>query len=133
MLRITGALLVICSSITLGLGYVLDLRRKFRVLKAFADALPALRREICDFLTPTQEALERSGVKFDEVRYLPDAARLESVLGRYDAEDQRAEITRVENRMNDLLEQLESEQKYKGRVVAAGCISAGLMAAIILI
>jgi hypothetical protein len=128
-----GALLVIGCSITLGLGYIMDLRRRFRVLKEFIDALPVLRREICDFLTPTQEAIELSGARFDTVRELPEVSQLERVLGRYGAEEQRIAITRTEARLTAALECLDAERKSKGRVFAATCISAGLMAAIILI
>jgi hypothetical protein len=133
MLKVIGAVLVIGCGVVLGLGYVTELRRRCAALRAFTDALPALRREICDFLTPTQEAIEVSGVRFDSVREWAEAEQLERVLGRYGAEEQREAIVRAEIRLLGELEKLESESKSKGRVVAAGCISAGLMAVILLI
>jgi hypothetical protein len=117
----------------LGVSYIYELKRQIRILRDFVGSLPELRREICELLTPTQEALERSGVKFAGLEQYPEVRQLERVLGRSGADDQRIAITRAETRLSAVLDKLEAERKSKGSVFAAVSLSAGLMAAIILI
>jgi len=144
MFKLIGAVLVVGCCGMLSGGYIIELRKRVSALRKFTDALPILRTEICDFLTPTDEAFERAGLKnaelgISEYRYgnsdviAAELSNLQRVLGRCGTEEQRIAITRAETRLNELLAKLESERSAKGKVFAATAISAGLMVAIILI
>jgi hypothetical protein len=133
MLRLIGAALVIGCCGMLGASYAMELRRKVTALRAFINALPELRREICDFLTPTEDSVRISGINFADVRGFTEVRQLERVLGRCGAEEQRIAINRAEHRLSSELDKLETERKSKGKVFAAVTLSAGLMITIILI
>ncbi|MDR3148666.1 MAG: stage III sporulation protein AB [Oscillospiraceae bacterium] len=133
MLKVIGAAIVIAAAGTIGVMYITELRRRSRDVKAFIDALPALRREICDMLTPTIDAIVSSEIKFEPLIDIDEVRQLRRLLGKVGAEEQRIAITRTEAWMTAMYEKLERERKSKGKVFAATCLSAGLMLAIVLI
>ena len=58
---------------------------------------------------------------------------LASVMGRYDAEAQRDELTRAVNALEDALREAEAERSYGSRTCAALGVGVGVMLAIILV
>ncbi|MDR2360999.1 MAG: stage III sporulation protein AB [Oscillospiraceae bacterium] len=133
MLKIIGAATVIAAAGTIGVTYAAELSRRARNIKSFTDALPALRREICDMLTPTLDAIAVSEIRFEPLIDIDEVRQLRRLLGKVGAEEQRIAITRAESRLTAMYEKIERERKSKGKVFAAVCLSVGLMIAIVLI
>ncbi|MDR2530048.1 MAG: hypothetical protein LBC65_00720, partial [Oscillospiraceae bacterium] len=51
MVKYIGAALVIGCCGFLGASYAAELKRQIRTLREFVNALPELRREVCELLT----------------------------------------------------------------------------------
>lgn len=61
MLKILGALLIICGTGAWGAGSVLRMRNRVSSLKALAESMEMLRDEVCVNLTPLCDVMELLG------------------------------------------------------------------------
>ena len=131
MIRALGAALVAFGALWAGWRAVEELRGRVRAAEAVIDGLELLEQELWERGTALPELLEDLSSRTRE----PASAlfSLGEVLGRYEADGQRAALKRAEEALERERERAEKERDRMGRVYQTLSLAGGAFLVIFLL